>query len=151
LSASSLKNNIIAFLQPCDLGLADLAMVLNEPQLWLKERITQVTPTAPIGIAIAHTLSRYTKLSNYIKHPFLEIDNNLVENAIRPTVIGRKNYMFAGSHDGASRSAMMYSFLGSGKMNNINPQEWLADVLLKISDIKQSELYTLLPNYWKKS
>jgi len=74
-----------------------------------------------------------------------------VENTIRPTVIGRKNYMFAGSHDGASRSAMIYSLFGSCKMNNINPQEWLADVLLKINDTKQSQLYTLLSKFRKKS
>lgn len=125
--------------------------VLNELEMWLKENIIQVTPTAPIGKAIAYALGRWTKLAEYIKQPFLEIDNNLVENAIRPTVIGRKNYMFAGSHDGASRSAMIYSFFGSCKMNDIYPQEWLADVLLKISDTKQSQLYALLPNFWKKS
>jgi hypothetical protein len=125
--------------------------VLNELEVWLKENVTQVTPTAPIGKAIAYTLSRWSKLSEYLKQPFLEIDNNLVENAIRPTVIGRKNYMFAGSHDGAIRSAMIYSFFGSCKMNNINPQEWLADIFVKINDTKQSKLYTLLPNYWKKT
>ena len=125
--------------------------VLNELEGWLKENIIQVTPATPIGKAIAYSLNRWKKLTEYIKHPFLEIDNNLVENAIRPTVIGRKNYMFSGSHDGASRSAMIYSFFGSCKMNNINPQEWLSDVLLKISDTKQSQLYTLLPNYQTKS
>jgi transposase len=125
--------------------------VLNELEVWLKENVIQVTPTAPIGKAIAYSLSRWSKLSEYLKQPFLEIDNNLVENAIRPTVIGRKNYMFAGSHDGAIRSAMIYSFFGSCKMNNINPREWLADVFVKINDTKQSKLYTLLPNYWKKT
>jgi len=133
------------------LRLKESLPVLNELEVWLKENVIQVTPTAPIGKAIAYTLSRWTKLTDYVKHPFLEIDNNLVENAIRPTVIGRKNYMFAGSHEGAIRSAMIYSFFGSCKMNNINPNEWLADVLLKISDTKQSQLYTLLPNYWEKS
>jgi len=125
--------------------------VLNQMEAWLKVQIIQTTPTSPIGKAIAYSLARWKKLSAYVYDPILEIDNNLVENAIRPTVIGRKNYMFAGSHDGASRSAMIYSFFGSCKMNNINPQEWLADVLLKINDTKQSQLHTLLPNFWKKS
>jgi len=58
--------------------------------------------------------------------------------------------MFSGSHDGARRSAMMYSFVGSCKMNGINPQEWFPDVLLKLPDTKASQLFTLLPNYWKK-
>jgi transposase len=95
--------------------------------------------------------SRWDKLTQYIHNPLLEIDNNLVENAIRPTVLGRKNYLFSGSHQGAERSAMIYSFIGSCKINNINPCEWLADVLVKIKDTKASQLYTLLPNFWKIS
>lgn len=56
-----------------------------------------------------------------------------------------------GSHESAQRAAMFYSFFGSCKMNDVNPQEWLADVLLKLPETKTSELYTLLPNYWKNS
>jgi transposase len=125
--------------------------VLNALEIWLKENLTQTTPTSPIGKAIAYSLVRWKKLMTYLDHYFLEIDNNLVENAIRPTVLGRKNYMFSGSHEGAQRSAMMYSFLGSCKMNNVNPKEWLADVLLRLPDTKHSELIHLLPCNWVKS
>ena len=125
--------------------------VLNELGQWLKENIIHHPPQTPIGKAMAYSLSRWNKLTEYIGDPLLEIDNNLVENAIRPTVLGRKNYLFSGSHEGAERSAMIYSFIGSCKINNINPSEWLADVLVKIKDTKSSELYTLLPNFWKKS
>lgn len=122
--------------------------VLNLLERWLKENIIHTTPATPIGKAIAYALARWKKLSTYIDNPILEIDNNLVENAIRPTVIGRKNYMFSGSHDGARRSAMMYSFFGSCKMNGVNSQEWMPNVLLKLPDTKSSELFKLLPNYW---
>ena len=122
--------------------------VLDELEKWLKEN-TNHPPTSPIAKAVAYTLSRWKKLTTYIDHPFLEIDNNLVENAIRPTVIGRKNYLFSGSHESAQRAAMFYSFFGSCKMNDVNPQEWLANVLVKLPDTKTSELYKLLPNYWK--
>lgn len=125
--------------------------VLNELEIWLKENSIQTTPATPIGKAIGYSLARWKKLTAYIHHPFLEIDNNLVENAIRPTVLGRKNYLFSGSHEGAQRSAMIYSFIGSCKMNDVNPQEWFADILLKLPDTKSSELYKLLPNYWKES
>ena len=67
------------------------------------------------------------------------------------TVLRRKNYMFSGSDDGAQRSAIMYTFIGSCKINGINPEEWLEDILLKISDTKFSDLHLLLPNNWKKS
>ncbi len=123
--------------------------VLVELEKWMKETILQVTPKSPTGVAIGYCLTRWEKLTRYIYHPELEIDNNLVENAIRPSVIGRKNYLFAGSHDGARRSAMMYSFLGSCKINNINPQLWLADVLIRIADTKSSGLPALLPSGWK--
>jgi transposase len=125
--------------------------ILNELGAWLKENCIHYPPQTPMGKAIAYSLSRWNKLTAYINNPLLEIDNNLVENAIRPTVLGRKNYLFSGSHQGAERSAMVYSFIGSCKINNINPSEWLADVLVKIKDTKASQLYTLLPNFWKKS
>ncbi len=73
-----------------------------------------------------------------------------MENAIRPTGLGRKNYLFSGSHEGAQRSAMIYSLLGTCKMNNVNPKEWLADVLLRLPDTKTFELVNLLPNNWIK-
>jgi transposase len=123
--------------------------VLNELEKWLRENINH-PPSSPIAKAVAYTLSRWKKLTIYIEYSFLEIDNNLVENAIRPTVLGRKNYLFSGSHESAQRAAMFYSFFGSCKMNNVNPQEWLADVLVKLPETKSSELYTLLPNFWKK-
>jgi transposase len=125
--------------------------VLQELECWLEENILQVTPSTPIGKAIAYALSRWKKLIAYVDHARLEIDNNLVENAIRPTVVGRKNYMFSGSHDGARRSAMMYSFFGSCKMNHVNPQQWLPDVLQSLPDTKSSQLFKLLPNNWKQS
>lgn len=124
--------------------------ILNALENWLKEKIITTTPKTPIGIAMAYSLARWKKLTIYLDHAFLEIDNNLVENAIRPTVLGRKNYMFSGSHEGAQRSAMIYSFLGSCKMNDVNSKEWLADVLLRLPDTKTSELINLLPNNWKK-
>ena len=75
----------------------------------------------------------------------------LVENSIRPTVLGRENYLFSGSHEGAGRLAIIYSFLGSCKMNDVNPKEWLADILLRLPNTKTSQLITLLHSNWEKS
>ena len=79
-----------------------------------------------------------------------EIDNNLIENSIRPVAIGRKNYLFAGSHEAAEHAAMIYSFMGSCKMNGIEPYEWLKEILEKLPDTKMSGLNNLLPDNWKK-
>lgn len=92
-----------------------------------------------------YSLQRWDKLMIYATDGKLEIDNNLVENSIRPVAIGRKNYLFAGSHNGARRAAMLYSFLGTCKINDINPFEWLRDVLDKIPDYPINKIRELLP------
>ena len=76
----------------------------------------------------------------------MEIDNNLVEDAVRPLAIGRKNYLFVESHKAAEMTAAIYSFIGSCKNNNINEFEWLKDVFERIQSHKQKDLYQLLPS-----
>jgi transposase len=124
---------------------------LNDFESWLKMHLTDTLPKSAIGQAIQYAMPRIEKLRRFTEQPYLQIDNNLVENAIRPVAIGRKNYLFAGSHEGAERAAMIYSFFGTCKLNNVNPQKWLADVLVKINDTKTSELSSLLPANWKKT
>jgi hypothetical protein len=80
-----------------------------------------------------------------------KIDNNGVENAIRPNALGRKNYLFAGSHNRAQRAAMMYSFFGTCKMNGINPYHWLKSTLDVIADHKINQMHLLLPYNVKSS
>jgi hypothetical protein len=71
----------------------------------------------------------------------------LIENKIRPLALGRKNYLFAGSHDGAKRIAMMYTFMATCKANEINPSVWLEDALKKINETSIQELNTLIPGF----
>lgn len=122
--------------------------VLKELKTWLVENYQQVTPKSPIGQAIAYALPRWEKLSAYLQDARLKIDNNLVENAIRPLALGRKNYLFAGSHEGAQRAAMIYSFIGTCKIHQINPQQWLTDVLQRIASHPVNKLEELLPGNW---
>ncbi len=79
----------------------------------------------------------------------LNIDNNPVENCIRPVAIGRKNYLFAGSHEAAQRSAMLYSLLGICRLHGINPFIWLKDVLQRIATHHINKIEKLLPHNWK--
>ncbi|MBI2271796.1 MAG: IS66 family transposase [Bacteroidetes bacterium] len=104
--------------------------VLSELQHWLKGNFNQVTPKGLIGKAILYMVARWTKLYRYTQSGELEIDNNLVENAIRPVAFGRKNYLFAGSHQAAKRAGMVYSLLASCKHNNIEPNTWLKNPTL---------------------
>jgi transposase len=120
--------------------------ILQELQQWLKDNITQVTPQSTIGKAIAYALTRWDKLCIYAHNGQLEIDNNPVENAIRPVALGRKNYLFAGSHQAAQRAAIIYSLIATCKANNIEPYAWLKNTLAIINDCKANKLYQLLPN-----
>lgn len=121
-------------------------LVLTELKSWMLENYKSVLPKSTIGQALHYSLERFDKLMIYASDGKLEIDNNLVENAIRPVAIGRKNYLFAGSHNGARRAAMLYSLLGTCKINNVNPFEWLRSTLDKIPVHPVNRLHELLPN-----
>lgn len=122
--------------------------VLENLKAWMIENYKAVLPQSTIGQAIFYSLQRWDKLMLYTTDSRLQIDNNLVENAIRPVAIGRKNYLFAGSHNGARRAAMLYSFLGTCKINNVNPFDWLKDILRKIPTHPVNKLQELLPSQW---
>lgn len=116
---------------------------------WLDKAALEVLPKSSIGKAIAYARSRWPNMARYLTDGALEIDNNLVENTIRPVAIGRKNYLFAGSHEAAQRTAMLYSFFAACKHHGINPQEWLTDVLNRMYKHPVNQLHQLLPHNWK--
>lgn len=120
--------------------------ILRQMKHWLDDNLQQVLPKSSIGKAIAYAIKMWDKLERYILDARLEIDNNLIENSIRPLALGRKNYLFAGSHKAAQNIAMMYSFFASCKVNEVNPLEWLTHTLEKILDHKANKLAELLPH-----
>jgi len=123
--------------------------VLNEIESRLKQMSFEVLPKSAIGKAIVYTLKIYPNLKRYVQNGRYEIDNNNIENAVRPLALGRKNYLFAGSHQSARHTAMMYSFFASCKANNVNPYTWLSDILNRLPEHKANKINQLLPNNWK--
>ena len=119
---------------------------------WLYDNYTTLLPQSRTAKAISYTYSIFPKLSRYHLNGRYRLDNNLVENAIRPLAIGRKNYLFCGNSDAAIRAAIVYSLIGSCKAAGVNPAEWLEDVLSKIySYTKENRnMEELLPHLWKK-
>ena len=114
----------------------------------LQTQLLNSLPKSPLGMALQYTLSRWDKLKVYLCDGNLRIDNNLVENSIRPVAIGRKNYLFAGNHEAAQRSAMLYSLFATCKLHNVNPIQWLTYVFENINDHKINAIEELLPqNY----
>ncbi|WMJ71721.1 IS66 family transposase [Cytophagaceae bacterium ABcell3] len=128
----------------------DAKTTLDDLEEWMKNLYPNIAPRSPIGKALEYSLSRWERLSIYLEDGKLEIDNNLVENSIRPVAIGRKNYLFAGSHDAAQRAAQIYSLVASCKINGVNPLEWMKDVLERIDNHPVNRLEELLPGKWVK-
>ena len=121
--------------------------ILTELGKWMQQQYMHVTPKSPIGKALAYSIERWNKLSLYTEDGMLKIDNNPVENSIRPIAIGRKNYLFAGSHEAARRSGMLYSLLGTCKLHNLEPYTWLKNTLQKIAEHPVNKVHELLPQY----
>ena len=123
--------------------------VLSELKAWMMAQLTDVLPKSPLGKAIQYTLGLWDRLERYTRDGTWLIDNNKIENSIRPVALGRKNYLFAGSHEAAQRAAMMYSLLGTCKMVGVNPWKWLTHVLTVLPDWKANRLSELLPSNCK--
>lgn len=125
--------------------------ILKQLHLWMQKEYPKVLPKSSIAKAIAYSLRLWTQLADYTEDGNYQIDNNSIENTIRPLALGRKNYLFAGSHKAAQKTAMMYSFFATCKINQVEPYAWLNDVLNRISEHKANKLEELLPQNWKKT
>ncbi len=110
----------------------------------------QVLPGSAIGKAVHYALGRWKYQQRYLHDGKLEIDNNLVENAIRALALGRKNWLFAGSEQGARWGAMIYTLVGSALRHNLNPLDYISDILRRLPDTKMDQLHTLFPVNWEK-
>jgi transposase len=121
---------------------------------WIVNYYPKVLLQGRMYKALTYTYSLFQRLSRYHLDGRYQIDNNLVENAIRPLALGRKNYLFCGNHDAAENAAIMYSLLGCCKSCDVNPREWLQDVLTKLpyyNNDYSRDLAELLPHNWEKT
>jgi transposase len=125
--------------------------ILKELHEWMIEEYKTLLPSSPIRGAIAYCLERWERLCYYTNDGRLNPDNNPVERQIRPVALGRHNFLFAGSHKGAERLAMIYSLIGTCKLNDVNPYEWLKDVLDKLNSCHINKIHELLPHNWKRN
>lgn len=124
--------------------------ILAEIKTVLDEYKNQVLPKSPMGKAITYSLNQWEALNRYVDDPMLDIDNNISERTLRMVVIGRKNYMFAGSEAGAWRAAIIYSLVASCKLNGYDPFAYFRDVLERVSTHPADKIDELLPSNWKK-
>ena len=119
--------------------------VLEALRAWLATTLVQVSAKSDLGGAIKYALVRWQALTLFSRDGRVEIDNNSAERSIRPVVLGRRNYMFAGSDAGGQRAAIIYSLIGTALLNAVEPYAYLRHVLERIADHPINRIDDLLP------
>jgi transposase len=112
---------------------------------WLGEALRQLTPKSETAAAIHYALGLWDALARYLDDGRIELDNMIAERALRPVAIGRRNYLFAGSDAGARRAAILYSLIGTARINGLDPEAYLRYVLARIGEHPIKRIEELLP------
>jgi transposase len=125
--------------------------LIVELQAWLREQRAKLSRSSDTTKAINYCLSRWDAFTRFLDDGRLCMSNNAAERELRAVAVGRRNWTFAGSDEGGRRAAAIYTLIASAKLNDIDPQAWLADVLHRINDHAALRLSELLPWNWKAS
>ena len=123
--------------------------IIQEFEKWMNSVAGRFAPKSRMGKALVYTFALLPRLSRYVLDGRYNIDNNGIENAIRPLALGRKNYLFAGNHDAAVRAAIVYSLFSSCKAAGIDTRSWLEDILTRLPS-HEGDLSVLLPGNWQQ-
>ena len=127
------------------------APVLGELDAWLRAERARLSRHAPVAKAMDYLLKRWPGFTRFLEDGRICLTNNAAERALRGIALGRKSWLFAGSDRGGERAALMYTLIVTAKMNDVDPQAWLADVLARIAEHPYGRLDELLPWNWKKA
>ena len=119
--------------------------LLDKLKAWLQQTLKTLSQKSATAKAIRYALDRWEALSRYCDDGRIEIDNNAAERSLRTVALGRKNFLFAGSDAGGDRAAALYSLIGSAKLNGLDPEAFLREVLTRIPDHPISQIHELLP------
>ena len=120
--------------------------ILESFRIWLNQKSIQTPPKGLLGKAISYTINQWDRLVRYTEQGFTRPDNNDAENAIRPFVVGRKNWLFSGNPEGARASAALFSLIETAKANKLEPYHYLRYLFERLPLAKTTEDYkSLLP------
>jgi transposase len=117
---------------------------------WLREQRAKLSRQNKVAKAVAYSLTRWVALTRFLDDGRVCMSNNAAERGIRPIAMGRKNWTFAGSDEGGRRAAAIYTLIETCKLNDVDPQAWLADVLARLQDHPAKRIADLLPWNWKR-
>lgn len=119
--------------------------LLDALAIYLRDTLRSLSQKSAMAKAIRYSLSRWEALNRYCDDGRIEIDNNAAERALRCVALGRKNYLFAGSDAGGQRAAVVYSLLGTAKLNGFDPEAYLREALARIAEHPITRIDELLP------
>src|SRR6202041_2336895 len=119
--------------------------LLDSLKQWLEETLGKLSRKSDTAMAVRYALARWEALLRYCDDGRLEIDNNAAERSLRAVALGRKNYLFAGSDRGGESAAAIYSLIGTAKLNGIDPESYLRNVLSRIAEHPINRIDELLP------
>jgi transposase len=125
--------------------------LVAELETWMRHERAKFSRHNDVAKAMDYMLTRWASFTRFLEDGRICLTNNAAERGLRGIALGRKSWLFAGSDRGGQRAAMMYSLIVTAKMNDVDPQAWLADVLARIADHPASRLDELLPWRWKQS
>lgn len=126
-------------------------MVIERLHCALTRLQDRYLPQSLMGQALGYALNQWPLLTGFLEHGEVEIDNNLVENAIRPTALGKKNWLFFGSEEAGQRSAVIYTLIANCRMHGVEPYAYLKDVLARLPATTNREVEQLTPLKWKQA
>ena len=127
----------------------DIAPLVDELIEWMKRERAKLSGHNPVAKALSYTLRRVDVFTRFLHDGRICLSNNAAERALRGIALGRKSWLFAGSDRGGERAAIMLTLIQTAKLNDVDPQAWLADVLARIADHKINDLAALLPWNWQ--
>lgn len=127
------------------------ALVVEQLRDHLASWSARTLPQSEVQKALQYALTQWDALTLFVTNPHVALDNNLIENQMRPIALGRKNWMFAGSHEGAMRAAIFFSLINSCRLNKINTWRYFNDVLPRLARASQLDLNSLLPHRWTQT
>jgi len=124
--------------------------ILNKMKAWLDKNKPLYPPKSKMGKAIGYAKNQWDSLCEFTKDPKLRLDNNISENALRIIALGRKNYLFAGHEEGGQNLAILQTIVATCKLHDVNPYDYIKDVLIKLQSPKTKDIELLLPQNWGK-
>ena len=130
---------------------AKVTPILSELRAFLDATMEKISGKSSLAGAFRYAASRWTALTRYVDNGRLEMSNNAAERAMRPLALGRKYYLFAGSDEGGRRAAIIYTLIETARLNDVDPEAWLGDVISRIADHPNTKIDELLPWKWTRA